>query len=26
VAEGHGGRIDCEPTDSGPRFVIRLPQ
>ncbi|HTM22892.1 MAG TPA: hybrid sensor histidine kinase/response regulator [Kofleriaceae bacterium] len=26
VAEGHGGTIDCEPTDAGPRFVIRLPQ
>ncbi len=25
VAEAHGGRIDCEPSTVGPRFVLRLP-
>ena len=25
VAEAHGGRIDHEPTEIGPRFVMRLP-
>jgi len=25
VAEAHGGRIDHEPTEIGPRFVVRLP-
>jgi signal transduction histidine kinase len=25
VAEAHGGRIDCEASGIGPRFVVRLP-
>ena len=25
VAEAHGGRIDCETSPIGPRFVVRLP-
>jgi signal transduction histidine kinase len=25
VAEAHGGRIDDEATEIGPRFIVRLP-